>query len=121
MQLQINVLSFFQSYKEMAKHDGENKGTYTTQCLKLWWIYLSYIVLKLEHTFYYKLSILYSLIYFYNSQQQGKAGSGTGSYQETLVIIGTKCARMDQVKFVEDSFYKILLGPFLNILTQISP
>ena len=60
MQLQINVLSFFQSYKEMAKHDGENKGTYTTQCLKLWWIYLSYIVLKLEHTFYYKLSILYS-------------------------------------------------------------
>ena len=27
---------------------------------------------------------------------------------------------MGQVEFVEDSFQKILLGPFLNTLTQIS-
>ena len=26
---------------------------------------------------------------------------------------------MDQVKFVDDSLWKILLGPFLNILTYI--
>ena len=28
-------------------------------------------------------------------------------------------SRMNQVKFVEDSFWKVLLGQFLNTLTQI--
>ena len=30
----------------------------------------------------------------------------------------TKYSRMDQVKFVEDSLYKILFGPFLNTLSH---
>ena len=48
----------------------------------------------------------------------------------SLVKNGTKCSRMDQVKFVESRPYhfnffnsclpKISLGPFLNTLTQIS-
>ena len=32
---------------------------------------------------------------------------------------GTKYSRMDQVKFVEDSLYKNLLGPFLNTLSHM--
>ena len=33
---------------------------------------------------------------------------------------GSRYSRMDQVKFMEDSLQKILLGPFLNILTHMS-
>ena len=33
---------------------------------------------------------------------------------------GTKFSRMDQEKFVEDSFQKNVLGPFLNTLSQVS-
>ena len=32
---------------------------------------------------------------------------------------GTKYSTMDQVKFVEDSFKKILLSAFLNVLSHI--
>ena len=32
---------------------------------------------------------------------------------------GSSYSRMDQVKFVEDSFWKTFAGPFLNTLTQI--
>ena len=32
----------------------------------------------------------------------------------------TKYSRMDQVKFVEDSLLKFLLGPFLNTLSQMN-
>ena len=32
---------------------------------------------------------------------------------------GTKYSRMDQVKFVEDSRYKVLFGPFLNTFSLI--
>ena len=31
----------------------------------------------------------------------------------------SKYLRMDQVRFVEDSLYKILLGPFLNTVSSI--
>ena len=33
-----------------------------------------------------------------------------------LTIFGSRYSRMNQVKFVEDSFLKILLGPFFNTL-----
>ena len=32
---------------------------------------------------------------------------------------GSRYSKMDQVKLVEDSLYKILLGPFLTTLAQI--
>ena len=34
------------------------------------------------------------------------------------VTFESEHSRMDQVKFVEDSLYKILLGPFLNIVSH---
>ena len=37
-----------------------------------------------------------------------------------LVLFGTKNLRMDQVKFLEDSVKKYVLGPFLNTLSHIS-
>ena len=36
-----------------------------------------------------------------------------------LVLFGSRYLSMDQIKFVEDSFLKILLGPFLNTFTHL--
>ena len=41
----------------------------------------------------------------------------TTKFVYTGATIGAKYSRMDQVKFVEDSLKKVLLGPFLNTLS----
>ena len=56
-------------------------------------------------------------------QFQKKVHSSYNETQELCIsltdINRSRYSRMDQVKFVEDSLQKILLGPFLNALTHI--
>ena len=44
-----------------------------------------------------------------------------GGFSLVAVIFGAKYSRMDQVKFLEDSLLKFLLGPFLNTLSHLAP